>query len=775
MQLRTKIILLFVLITGLAVGTMTGYSAYQQRTTYITTELETQKQVLSLLHNAVSVQFYSFTYEQLQSSLTIRSELKARAFALHDRIDSLKRSVQQLYGVDLYQLPKDNDRSKWTEQERQAELSLVDYLRYEQQLLNKQGTDLVVTRNNELFLAPTNPHILTGLAVSLSHLLPIMHSSNSEYSAGYFLTLFNSNHPRDSRPLDAHLSSDEGTSTNEILDYFGFVEAQLPERAPAHGTRFVLQHEGAPSHERNFISYIYKNDSASPYTYAIVNGVDAILAQYQDMPAQVLVRLHPNLKRLNTLLKSEMLIIDEAGKVKASSAEQPSLTEATPELLAFCAQEAQAQLEFKRQHGAQFERNFEELETPLVTINGVDYVVGCSYFKPLNWHIVNLLPYDVIATPAYYHALLLAAIGGAILLISLICGAWLSRRLVAPLRRIAAKAHVIAATDLSDAQAVAEITSSLKFEGKDEISALGAAFARMGTSLSKNLAATMKITAQKSRMASELNMARTIQLGMLPSELPDSSVLTHAAVSHPAKEVGGDFFDIFRRDAHHMVYTIGDVSDKGVPAALFMSTTMTLARTCLCQNMSAAATMTVINARLAERNPNLMFVTMLIAIVDERDGTVDWCNAGHCPPLLRKIDGTLTELSSIDGPAVGPMDGITYQGQSFKLSPGDLIFCYTDGVSEAQNVNGEFLGTAPLHELCAPERSPHDLITAVGDAIAAFRGTAAQSDDITMLALQWQPEPPMVEQPKAKQLTVEQPKAEQPKAAQSPAAPVESA
>ena len=213
MQLRTKIILLFVLITGLAVGTMTGYSAYQQRTTYITTELETQKQVLSLLHNAVSVQFYSFTYEQLQSSLTIRSELKARAFALHDRIDSLKRSVQQLYSVDLYQLPKDNDRSKWTEQERQAELSLVDYLRYEQQLLNKQGTDLVVTRNNELFLAPTNPHILTGLAVSLSHLLPIMHSSNSEYSAGYFLTLFNSNHPQDSRPLDAHLSSDEGTST----------------------------------------------------------------------------------------------------------------------------------------------------------------------------------------------------------------------------------------------------------------------------------------------------------------------------------------------------------------------------------------------------------------------------------------------------------------------------------------------------------------------------------------------------------------------------------
>ena len=758
MQLRTKIIALFMLITALAVGSVTLYSAYNQRNSYITTELETQKQVLSLLHNAVSVQFYSFTYEQLQSSITIRRELKNKALTLHERIGRLKRSIEQLYGVNLYHLPTLNDRNSWTEQERQAELTLHNYLSYEQQIMAQQDTDLVVTRGNELFVAPRNQLILTGLAVSLSHLLPIMHSSTSEYHSGYFLTLFNSS--RTQSASQDNLGQLTAASTTpridpEILDYFGFVESQLAQNdtstelnqgrllPPAQDTyslQLALQAKGAPEQERNFSSYIYKNDSSSPYTYALVAGVDNILEQYHDLQGQVLLRLQPNIKRLHELLASEMLIVDTNGRVHASSAPVPLFAQASSELLSFCSREAQAQLDYKRCYGAQYERNYDEFETPIVTIDGRDYVVGSIYFKPLDWYIVNLLPYEVITGPAYRNALVLLGIGATILLLSLACGVWFSSRLIAPLRRIAAKAHVIATTDLSDAAAVREISASLNFKGKDEISALGHAFARMGDSLSTNLAATMKITAQKSRMESELNMARTIQLGMLPEHLPVSALLTHDATSHPAKEVGGDFFDIFRRDQHHMVYTIGDVSDKGVPAALFMSTTMTLARTCLYQNMSAAATMGVINERLSERNPNLMFVTMLIAIVDERDGSVDWCNAGHCPPILIKADGTYQELTQIDGPAVGPMEGMVYHSQHFKLEPGTLILCYTDGVSEAQNSKGEFFGTARIKELCAP-MGPHQLITQVESAVADFRGIAAQSDDITMLAWAWQQKP----------------------------------
>lgn len=756
MLLRTKIITLFVLITGLSVGSMTMYSAYKQRTTFIATELESQKQVLSLLHNAVSVQFYSFTYEQLQSSLILRRELRGRALALHDRINSLKRSIKELYGVDLYHLPKEDDRSKWTPQERQAELSLRDYLRYEQQILVKQDTDLVVTRNNELFIAPRNLGILTGLSVSLNHLLPIMHSNTNEYTSGYFLTLFNSevksnvsgNKLKTAGTAWEQASSGEAHADPEVLAYFGFVEANLPEnrhvgmvKEPDADELQLATQEDELRHERNFISYIYKNDAASPYSYAVVAGVDHILEQYQDTAGQVLLRLLPNLQRLSSLLASEMLIVDAQGKVQASSAEHALLAQMPAELLAFCQQEAQAQLEFKRLHGAQFERSSDELDTPIVTIKGKDYVVGCIYFKPLDWYIVNLLPYDVILAPAYQHALTLAGIGFTILLMSILCALWFARRIVAPLRRIAAKAHVIAGTDLSDANAVKEITSSLNFSGKDEISALGLAFVRMGNSLSKNLAATMRITAQKSRMLSELNMARTIQMGMLPDEAaqPKSVVLTHYAMSKPAKEVGGDFFDIFRRDEHHVVYTIGDVSDKGVPAALFMSTTMTLARTCLYQNMSASETMTVVNERLSERNPNLMFVTMLIAIVDERDGSVDWCNAGHCPPLWLKRQGELIELNQIDGPAVGPMEGMSYQGQHFKLEAGDMIFCYTDGVSEAQNVKSEFYGTTRIHELVKQYQNlpARELLLAVEADVAAFSGIAAQSDDITMLALSY--------------------------------------
>ena len=122
----------------------------------------------------------------------------------------------------------------------------------------------------------------------------------------------------------------------------------------------------------------------------------------------------------------------------------------------------------------------------------------------------------------------------------------------------------------------------------------------MGKSISRNINLLMTANSQKNRMEGELNAAKDIQMGMLPNstELPQSEHLANAALLYPAKDGGGYFFDIYRLDDHHIIYAVGDVSDKGVPAALFMSTTVTLARACLCMEMSPQATMTLLNGRL---------------------------------------------------------------------------------------------------------------------------------------------------------------------------------
>lgn len=244
----------------------------------------------------------------------------------------------------------------------------------------------------------------------------------------------------------------------------------------------------------------------------------------------------------------------------------------------------------------------------------------------------------------------------------------------------------------------------------------------------------------KARMESELAIGREIQLSMLPrgfetaTEREDVSI--HAAL-HPAREVGGDLYDFFYTDETHLAVSIGDVSGKGVGAALFMAMTQTLVKSHAKADPSPARVVTETNDALSQDNDQSMFVTLFYALLDTESGRLRYSNAGHNPPYVRRRDGSVERLDLRHGPVLGAMDGLEYGESETTLAPGDLLFVYTDGVTEAQDARGALYEEPRLAErlLLAPP-GPKGALETVLEDVWAFQGEAEQADDVTILALQ---------------------------------------
>jgi sigma-B regulation protein RsbU (phosphoserine phosphatase) len=258
----------------------------------------------------------------------------------------------------------------------------------------------------------------------------------------------------------------------------------------------------------------------------------------------------------------------------------------------------------------------------------------------------------------------------------------------------------------------------------------------MGRALDQNIRTLMETTTVKQRMEGELNAARDIQMGILPaSDAPTHPDCLVASFLEPAKEVGGDLFDFFQVADGRQAIVIGDVSDKGVPAALFMSMTVTLVRFALAQISDPAEVMTRINDRLSENNPGCMFVTLFIGIFDPATGEFEYANGGHCQPLVAGRDGSVRAIEGMSGPVVGAMGGMLYAPQRTVLGEGETCLLYSDGVSEAMDEERNLFGEDRVEKLLAEHcgDTPDEILQHIYEAIAAHRGTAAQSDDITML------------------------------------------
>jgi sigma-B regulation protein RsbU (phosphoserine phosphatase) len=244
------------------------------------------------------------------------------------------------------------------------------------------------------------------------------------------------------------------------------------------------------------------------------------------------------------------------------------------------------------------------------------------------------------------------------------------------------------------------------------------------------------------RMSTELNFARDIQLDMLPLIFPAfpnrTEVTVHAALES-AREVGGDFYDFYFLDDDHLCFVIGDVAGKGAPGALMMAVSKTLIKSRAADDDEPASILTHVNDELSQDNKSSMFVTVFLGIINVKTGKFVYTNAGHNPPYIRRRDGSLQKVDAFHGPVIGAMPGLPYQQDSDVLHPGDTILLYTDGVTEAFNEEEQLFSEKRLETLLISESldSAESVVLGTIDEVNRFAGDAEQSDDITLLAVQY--------------------------------------
>ncbi len=288
-----------------------------------------------------------------------------------------------------------------------------------------------------------------------------------------------------------------------------------------------------------------------------------------------------------------------------------------------------------------------------------------------------------------------------------------------------------------------EISENLKkIKNHDEIQVLAESVLKMEIGINEYISNLTKVTAEKERIGAELNVAAKIQADMLPRifpAFPERKEFDLYASMNPAKEVGGDFYDFFMIDDDHIGLVIADVSGKGVPAALFMVIAKTLIKNRALLGGSPSEVLSYANDQLGEGNEAELFVTVWFAIIEISTGKGIAANAGHEHPALRKKDGAFELVKYRHSPAVATMPGINFKEHEFKLDPGDSLYVYTDGVTEATRSDNVLFGTdrmiASLNK--DPEADPKTMLETVRDDIDEFVGDAPQFDDITMLGVKY--------------------------------------
>ena len=237
-------------------------------------------------------------------------------------------------------------------------------------------------------------------------------------------------------------------------------------------------------------------------------------------------------------------------------------------------------------------------------------------------------------------------------------------------------------------------------------------------------------------LQNELDVAQKIQQSVLPTEFPISDYYEIDGRMQAAREVGGDFYDVLRLENGRIGLSVADVSDKGVPAALFMMSALTLLKGSAIGVGAPGAVLTEVNDLLNEENEAAMFVTLLYAVFDPSNGLLNYANGGHNPPIIVHPDGTSTLLPVTGGIALGVAPKFQYEEGTVILDPGDTIVLYTDGVTEAMNAEGEEFSLDRLRDLFTnvPPRNPKETNAAIFEAVRVFAGDTPQSDDITCLA-----------------------------------------
>jgi sigma-B regulation protein RsbU (phosphoserine phosphatase) len=347
---------------------------------------------------------------------------------------------------------------------------------------------------------------------------------------------------------------------------------------------------------------------------------------------------------------------------------------------------------------------------------------------------------------ALRHILIEAAgLGLAILAIICLLSYLLLRRMLSPIGKLITYTENLSTSDFELLESQRTELSRIAKAQPDEVGGLAREFVEMVDKLEVYVEDLKETTAAKQRVEDELKIAHDIQMSFLKQtfppfpECPDFDLF---ATIDPAKEVGGDLYDFSLIDNEHLIISIGDVSDKGVPAALFMAVTMTLLKQATQrQELDPADALRQINTALAQGNESFMFVTFFLGVLNLRTGELRYSNAGHNPPVVIRSRGESTQIPMPDGLVLGVMPDAMYSTAKLHLSNGDSIVLYTDGITEAMS---------PQREIYTEERllrvteslagsTPTELAQRIVDSVKSHVAQAPQSDDITLLTLKYSP------------------------------------
>ena len=370
-----------------------------------------------------------------------------------------------------------------------------------------------------------------------------------------------------------------------------------------------------------------------------------------------------------------------------------------------------------------------------VRIADIDGIRSYVFYAPLHdsgWSMGVVVPFKTIWEPGKVLAIIILLL----LALGLLAAFFLIRRAIQhttkPLKYLARSAEQVAEGHFD--------TPLPELHDYDEIHQLRDSFEHMQHALANYIEELKVATAQQASIEQELDIARKIQMAMLPKEKPAQSGsgnndLDISGRLTPAKAVGGDIYDFFLKD-DKLFFCIGDVSGKGVPASLVMSITGAMFRTLANSNDSPAAIMKELNDNMSKRNQSMMFVTLFIGILDIANGELSYCNAGHNAPVI--VGSVVRVLDVKPNIAIGISQGWEYVQQTTTLYPGNSLLLYTDGLTEAENQSHELFGIERLlkaAEGASDCQSATAIIDEISAAVHTFVAGAEQSDDLTMLVI----------------------------------------
>ena len=356
------------------------------------------------------------------------------------------------------------------------------------------------------------------------------------------------------------------------------------------------------------------------------------------------------------------------------------------------------------------------------------------YFAPIprtGWTLAVLFPERELLAGTWMLLLKMALLGLAGIVLLTFAVTNVVRSMIGPLRRLTEAADELAQGNFDLALPAARY--------QDEVGVLTHGFESMRTSLKEYIRNLTETTAAKERIQSELKVATDIQASLLPRvfpAFPERSEFDIFASMDPAKEVGGDFYDFFFLDEDNLCFLIADVADKGVPAALYLMVAKTLLKSEGQRLHEPDQMLTSVNHILAEDNERCMFATVFCAILNVATGELRYANAGHNPPVIIESTG-LRFLAMKAELMLGPVPDTKYHTAQLQLRPGDTIFLYTDGVTEAKDPRDRQYGEQALREALRKVAGldPTSIIHSVREDLRRHAGDAPQSDDVTMLAL----------------------------------------